>query len=148
MKPPRLMILTSTIPNDYGVGSIWMRDLCQLYGPSQIAYFCVHKPYTEPRTISPELSDMTYEEIYGPRLLGISKKRFGSFVRKISGMMISKYGQSQVLKRQIDEAVEFGRRNGVEKLLIILHDTYSILMAAEVAKKLQVELVKLQRWIR
>jgi hypothetical protein len=139
------MILSPNIPRPYGVGGIWMRDLCLTFERDQLCYFCVFPSHVKDWEVPTELEWMPYQQVIEPSLSHSQSQRFGGLIREASSIITLQRYLWFSQSKYIAQCVEFGRRHKVKRVLASLASPQIILLAAKVARALEAELF-IQVW--
>jgi len=134
---PRLLVLCGTPPGDFGVGSIFLRDLCVAYPRGKIVCFCPrlelhHKP-------SPQLEWLPMQLVQWPynsprRILRHKPLRF-------LAAMLFQYNRLVRIRSLADQATAFARQHSVELIWAILNSPTVFRLARSLAKRVKTPLV-------
>lgn len=139
-KAPRLLVIAGVPPGNGCVGEIILKDICLQYPAGHIV--CVS--ITGPRYVYSPPAALEALPVY------IRRRPYDFGNRVVGGRLgtLASFLTSQVLLKKdvnahIRAAVAIGRKNRIDKVLMVLDSTTTIAMGAEVARQLSVPLLTL-----
>jgi glycosyltransferase involved in cell wall biosynthesis len=133
MAVPRYLILTPVVPGSRHVGEIFMREFCARYPLDKQVFFNVGK--RPPPPLPPEFAAVPLQFVRQPlrRAFG----RLPTFTRSLAKTTYeAAYIDRYAMPRLIEQAVSFGKAQGVEAILCALHSPPLIKMAKPTADAL------------
>jgi glycosyltransferase involved in cell wall biosynthesis len=137
---PRLLLVTGIPPGSGCVGEIILRDICRFYQQGHICCFAVtgknflYNPEPDLDWLETRIRLQRHEFAYRP-LNG----RLGSII----ALSVSKLLFKPYVKKLVDDAVNFGLENRIEKVWMVLDAATIIAMGPDIAQRLGVPLISL-----
>ena len=139
MSVPRVLLLTGTPPGKVSAGGIFLHDLCLYYPRGSICCYAVVSP--NHYVPSPDLDWLPITHGRPPREAGF--RRLGCYFARLSSFPIQQYVKHVQTSALIEQAVEFGKQQGVGMVWAVFDKATLIYMAREVAVALGAQLVTL-----
>ena len=150
---PRVLMLDGGVPGRQTAGGVMLGDFCRYYPKGYLSWFCFYNSQDrhfmpDPDLISDDLNWVTtvisqrpqQEAIHIPGRL-LNRFYLLRYLRSLLAFFWHRYIRWFVVPQLVDQAVKFGRQQGVEIVLAVLNDPVIIYMATKVAATLQVPLV-------
>lgn len=151
---PRILMLSDGVPGGgQNAGAVMLRELCRLYPKGYLSWYGLcgsgSGSFLPASGLLPDdLGGVPFavSRIPRERLVYIPErftKRWTLFryLKSLATFTQHRYLRWIIVPRLVEQAVEFGRQQGVEMVLAILNGTISIYMANKVASALKVPLI-------
>lgn len=150
---PRILLFDGGVPSRQTAGGVLLRDLCWFYPKGYLSWFGLFdaksKHFMPGSDLLPdELNWLPFAfgqkpdgtALYIPERL-LRKSPFLRHLRNVSTFVKQRYIRWFVLPKLVEQAVEFGRQQGVEVVLAVLNEPMINHMATKVASALKVPLL-------
>ena len=137
MSVPRILLLSGEAPGEFGVGAMYLRDLCLHYPRGSLCCFAVKPPHL--RVPSPDLDYLPIANGSQPRERAVT--RLGPRFERLTSFPLHQYSKRVRVSALIAQAVRFAKQHDVNMVWAVLDRLTLIYMARKVATKLGVRLV-------
>lgn len=136
MAVPSILLLTGVPPSEFGVGGVFLRELCRWYPHDAICCFHVDQL---PAHTSSDLNWLPMQYVAAPpeRDWPTHDHRFLRLMRHCR----ERYNEITAIPRLVNQAVAFGKQHHVGLVWAVLHSPTSVRMAKPVSDALRVPLV-------
>ena len=138
---PKVLLLTSQVPGNAGVGEIYLRDLCRLYPPGRMC--CLHLAPSRAKVLEAlpcaDLRSMPFLSL--PAGGGLGALPAMPLIQPVARWAYRHYVDWVALPPLLARAAAFARQQHVATLWVPLHAPWILRIAAPLAEVLGIDLV-------